>query len=391
LNELPPQWVEGARIYQSERLRKEKLNTWEAQRNGSSVEAFSRPPLKITLAGNIALEPKQYLINGFLGRVETSVWFGPPDSGKSAVIIDAACHVASGLGYGPDDAQRHVDQGAVLYLACERGAVVKRRVKAWLIEHGLEDIPLGIVADAIDLRSNQADSERVIAAAAQLEEQTGLGLAMVVIDTMNRALSGGDENSPKDMGMLVKSLDRIHRKTGAHVAVIQHCPADRIDRMRGHTLLSAAVDLTVQVTKNGSGFVAVEVDKANDLVEKPRFEFQFKTVVLPIEPETTAPVVLQVQPLQKSGGLKSGNLAPRYKLARDVLAECAAGGESAPIALNLPAGYLVTKNEDFRTQLISRGVIDPNGSNPRADFKRIKERLQAAKAMMERDGYLWPI
>jgi hypothetical protein len=50
--------------------------------------------------------------------------------------------------------------------------------------------------------------ERVVGLAAehiaeivrQVEEDTGEIVVLIVIDTLSRALCGGDENSPKDMG-----------------------------------------------------------------------------------------------------------------------------------------------------------------------------------------------
>ena len=98
----------------------------------------SARPFPFKLAKDIKVTPKQYLIEGFLGRHEVSAWYGPPDAGKSTVTIDAACHVAAGLLY----CKRAVEQGAVLYVAAERGAIVKRRIKAWCKEHGRDDIPL---------------------------------------------------------------------------------------------------------------------------------------------------------------------------------------------------------------------------------------------------------
>jgi hypothetical protein len=336
-------------------------------------------PLRVVMAANISLEPKAFLIDGFLGRHEQSVWYGPPDSGKSAVLIDAACHIAAGLDYGPEYAKRRVERGAVLYLACKRGAVVKRRVKAWLLELGLDDIPLGIVDGAIDLRSGKIDVGRIIAAAMELRETTTLPVVLVVIDTMNRALSGGDENNPKDMGLLVKSLDRIYRDTGAHVAVVHHCPADRTDRMRGHTLLAAAVDLTVQITKP-NGLAVMEVDKANDLVDKPRFEFEFKSVALPVEPETTASVVIPV-----ATGQRAARRAPRLpKAAQTALRALQEAieefGEPAPASNHVPPGIKVTTLDRWRQYAYARGISASEESRAKQQaFRRASEHLIGAQ------------
>src|SRR5262245_44013426 len=117
-----------------------------------------RNPFPFTMARDITLERKDYIIDEFVGAAELSAWFGPPDSGKSCAILDAGCHVAAGLDY----CGRKVKRGAVLYVALERGAVTKRRILAWCKHHGVADIPLAIVAEAVDLRTGEVDTDRII-------------------------------------------------------------------------------------------------------------------------------------------------------------------------------------------------------------------------------------
>jgi RecA-family ATPase len=126
-------------------------------------------PFPYVLARDITLVPKAFLIDGFVGMGETSAWYGPPDGGKSTVALDAGCHVAAGLDYYG----RPVTQGAVLYIAVERGAVVHRRVRAWGQHHAHMDIPLAVVAEMIDLRTGRLHAERIIAAARKLSEACG--------------------------------------------------------------------------------------------------------------------------------------------------------------------------------------------------------------------------
>jgi hypothetical protein len=168
-----------------------------------------------------------------------------------------------------------ITQGSVLYIAVERGAVVRRRVQAWCRHHGETDIPLAVVSEMIDLRTGRIHTDRIIATAQAFAEAGGIPVVWIIIDTLNRALAGGDENSSKDMGAVIAAVDRIQRATGAHCSLIHHVPVDRTDRMRGHGSVLGAVDLTVRITRDNK-IVMVEADKANDLVEKPRFAFRFE-------------------------------------------------------------------------------------------------------------------
>jgi hypothetical protein len=78
---------------------------------------------------------KTWLVDRLLGAGELSAVFGAPGSGKSVLVSDMACHIAGGRTW----LMRTVAPGAVLYVAAERAALVKRRMAAWRIYHGVGD------------------------------------------------------------------------------------------------------------------------------------------------------------------------------------------------------------------------------------------------------------
>jgi AAA domain-containing protein len=140
---------------------------------------------------------KDWLVKDFLGVGEMSAIFGAPGTGKSALAGDLGAHVAAGLHWFG----RPVSRGAVLYIAAERAALVKRRMAAWRLYHGVKDIPLGIVSKTIDLRSSRKDADSVIECCAELQQKFEHDPRLVIIDTVSRVLTGGDENAPRDMGI----------------------------------------------------------------------------------------------------------------------------------------------------------------------------------------------
>ena len=76
----------------------------------------------------------------------------------------------------------------------------------------MPDIPVAIVDDMIDLRTGDIHTSRVIATAKALAELVDVRVVLIIIDTLNRALAGGDENSSADMGRVVEqSAERIKR------------------------------------------------------------------------------------------------------------------------------------------------------------------------------------
>ena len=164
------------------------------------------PELSFTLYRDIeAQSRKLWLVHDYLGARELSCIFGPPGSGKSVLAGDLAAHVAAGrLWFG-----RRVQQGDVLYVAIERAALVKCRLAAFREHHTVDEIPLAVVTGHADLRTSRNSAEEIIEYAHRLGELGEVPTTLILIDTVSRALAGGDENSPKDMGSLVGNLSHI--------------------------------------------------------------------------------------------------------------------------------------------------------------------------------------
>src|SRR5262245_43840073 len=70
---------------------------------------------------------KEWLVRGLLAAGDASAFYGVPGCGKSVLVEDMALHIAAGR----DWHGREVKQGAVLYVALERRALVERRAIAF--------------------------------------------------------------------------------------------------------------------------------------------------------------------------------------------------------------------------------------------------------------------
>src|SRR5690606_1496170 len=74
-------------------------------------------------------------------------------------------------------------------------------------------------------------------------------VGLIVVDTLSRALAGGDENASTDMGALVRNVDALRRKVRAHIMLVHHSGKDRAKGARGHSLLRAATDTEIEISK----------------------------------------------------------------------------------------------------------------------------------------------
>jgi hypothetical protein len=93
--------------------------------------------------------PKLWLIKNVIARGETSSWIGPPGAGKSALLGDVCVH---GAGSPSWRGHRIKQQFGSLYLALERGDLVKRRMIAHRLRDSLPtDLPIAVSSQVIDL------------------------------------------------------------------------------------------------------------------------------------------------------------------------------------------------------------------------------------------------
>ena len=165
------------------------------------------------------------------------------------------------------------------------------------------------------------------------------------------------------------------------MSLIHHVPVDRTDRMRGHGLVLGGVDLTNRVTKDG--LVRIEVDKANDLVDKPAFTFDFKSGDSSMS--TLRPVP---RPQRRSWLSIRGGTTPRPKgravrmpkamqtAMRALRKAIDDTGTLPPASNNIPAGAKVVSFEQWRQYAYASGISTSAEARAQQQaFKRASEWL----------------
>ena len=333
-----------------------------------------------------ATASKSWLVRNMLGAGEMSAAYGPPGCGKGVIIEDMGLHISAGL----DWHGRATSRGAVVYIALERKKLVERRAIAFRKKHGLQNLPFAIVGGVYDFRL-AATATQIAVICGQVEQATCLPVVLIIIDTVSRALAGGDENSPKDMGALIMTAGLLQQKCpAAHVLWVHHIPHDS-DRLRGHGALLGAVDTSVRVSNGGSVRTA-RVVKANDSEEGESIAFTIEGVE--IAPDgTTAPVAVPADRAnipRASAAATKRKLSDRAKVSLDALTEALIGhGVAAPQKLELAAGTQVATLDQWRDELCSRDVLDQHDVNHKRDFSRIRDQLAARRIVGVRDDFVW--
>ncbi len=216
-----------------------------------------------------SIEP---LIEGLLDTTAMSVIYGHSGSYKTFVTLDIAFHIAAGRPWQG----RAVCQGLGVYIAAEGGRGIRKRLAALRKHYGVDDIPFALVPCPINLLDAKADLPELIKLIHAAEESYGAPARLVVIDTLSRALAGGDENTSTDMGAFVRNVDQIRAQVPTtHLCIVHHSGKDASKGARGWSGLRAATDTEIEIVGG-----EIRVSKQRDMDPMPPLKFVVDDVAL---------------------------------------------------------------------------------------------------------------
>lgn len=211
----------------------------------------------------------RWMVRGVLPMEGLAALYGQSGSGKSFLMLDIAAAVAGGdfEWFG-----RRVTQAPVTYVCLEGEAGMGKRVKSWCI-HRNESAPdaLRFITQPFDLLSGD------VSELAKAIKAGGGADGLVILDTLNRAAPGADENSSVDMGNIIAASKQIQSLTGGLVLVVHHTGKDAGKGLRGHSSLYAALDAAIEVTANDNRR-AWSVAKSKDDVTGDAHPFKLEIV-----------------------------------------------------------------------------------------------------------------
>lgn len=292
------------------------------------------PMINFEAAATAALtESARPLVKGLLDEGAFSVFYGPSNSGKTFVVLDLAYSISIGQDWGG----MKTTKAPVLYIAAEGGGGIKKRIAALRQRPGAT-VPRDfyLSAASIDLRRPDGDVAAIIEAARSIGR-----VGLIVIDTLSRALAGGDET--KDMGALVVNIDRIRQATGAHVLLVHHSGKDLTKGARGSSELRGAIDTEINIEGG-----VIRVTKQRDLEFGGDISFEIRGVAIGTDADgdvvTSATVSLQ-------SSKRSTPKAPTFKemevlgVVRDLLSE---GGNNIGVTANMVAGHYDAAGESMK-------------------------------------------
>jgi hypothetical protein len=221
---------------------------------------------------------ENYVVKGLLTQSSLAAIIAASGAGKTFFACDLACQVAANLRW----CGLRVRSGVVVYAALEGAGSAENRFTGWRLKHNPERIlPLRMMPEPINLRAS-SDVSALLAFIKTAEADFGERCVLVVIDTLSRAMAGGDENGSEDMTALIAGADAIKTATSAAVVLVHHHGKDESRGARGHSSLKAALDTEIEITVDGDTKVAT-VSKQRDGVSGQKYAFKLEPVELGID------------------------------------------------------------------------------------------------------------
>lgn len=216
----------------------------------------------LTLSDLDNLPDPEWLVENVIPQDAMTTIYGAPGSTKSFYALDIACSIASGHNFNGSA----VKKGKVIYCVGEGLRGMKWRIEAWKLAHPEADIEalhknLIILPRAV-LLLDKTEASMLTNTAEAIHGE--VPLRMFIIDTLARALTGGDENSAQDVGLAIHVCETVRAKTGASPLIVHHSGAEG-SRERGSTALRGATDTTIHMAHDETeGIITVTCKKMKD-------------------------------------------------------------------------------------------------------------------------------
>ena len=255
--------------------------TPDLDEDGFEIDSTAPPRLagKLLSRNALALLPDpEPLIHNTLDQGTLALLYGKWGTGKSFIGLDWAASTATGRNWQGRPAARR----RVLYVAAEGAFGLKGRVDAWercwRVTVGADD--LTVLPEPVNLTAGAK-----VAELCQLVEWGGYGL--VVFDTLARCMVGADENSAKDVGVVVDAMTKVRHATpdGRGVVLGVHHTGKDAKTLRGSSAFEAGVDTVYQVSTDG-GAIDLIREKRKDGPAEDRHRLK----ITPIADTTSAAI-----------------------------------------------------------------------------------------------------
>lgn len=242
---------------------------------------------------------QRFIMHPFICEDESILIAAEPKTGKTALSLTIGLHVACGLNLG--DTLQVAEPRTVLYFGLEGKRAIRLRIAAWRRlqeKNGVElpeEIPMFVIERGHNLMLAEIKKDfvaKVVAAEAFLKANGKPSVGIVFIDTLTKAMAGGDQNSVEDTSAMFEVVGLLREaKVAAAVVFIHH--KGKAGTVRGSSNIEADPDVLSSVSKQGSE-ITLRIDRARSVEEGGTYSFSMSNFDLGLSSQgfmINAPVV----------------------------------------------------------------------------------------------------
>ncbi len=318
-------------------------------------------------------DPIRWRIKGVFPERGIAAIFGPSGSAKSFLALDMACSISRGTPWF----SHRTKPCPVVYVCLEGEAGLANRLAAYR-----STAPIGrqvnFVTQSIDFLKQKDVSDLVHAIIAYRANG-----GVVIIDTLNRATPGMDENSSADMGLAVEAAKQIQLAIAGLVVLVHHTGKDATKGMRGHSSLFAALDAAIEVKRNGDVREWC-VAKAKDGEDGKSNPFSLDVVELHKDEDGESVSSCVIRATERARGQTIKPLTPSQQMGMDTF--FAAAAETIGNHGHGPHAHL----NQWRERFYRTSTAETPGGK-RSLFNRVRNELvQLEKLVVRDDVYALP-
>jgi putative DNA primase/helicase len=317
-------------------------------------------------------DPIKWRVKGVIPEQGIAAIYGPSGSGKSFLVLDLAISIAKNtewFGY-------RVKSCPVTYVCLEGEAGLSVRLSAFRTKGSIPK-QIEFIDQPVNLL-NTKDLRDLVTVIKANQMDNGI----VIIDTLNRAVPGMDENSSVDMGHAINACKLIQQAAGGLVMLVHHSGKDATKGMRGHSSLHAALDAAIEVRRSGDER-EWSVAKAKDGADGKGHPFMLDIVNMG-DDEDGDPITSCVIRPSAGTGIRAKPLTQAQQVGMDAFMAAASGNTGGD-------DHSVRAHVDQWRDVFYQRSTAGNPDSRRRAFNRVRpELVELGKLIVLNDVYQLP-
>jgi KaiC/GvpD/RAD55 family RecA-like ATPase len=203
-------------------------------------------PIKILrIADLLNRKAPDWWVEGLLQESTVAILAGEAGIGKSFLMLDIGCRIASGL----DFHGRRVKQGRVLYVVAEGAASFGKRVVAWqqYYKTTVPEAEIGFVEQGVNL----SDPESMVNLVKVLKREEP---DVIILDTLSQLSSVENENDAAQLAAVLTTARSLRElRPGSTILIVHHVNKSDKGKVRGSSAIRGNADTVIVARPSEAG------------------------------------------------------------------------------------------------------------------------------------------